>query len=128
MARIAPRWDDATGGEFKLLDEGTYTAKVDSSDSGEIRISKNGNEYINVDFNVEGIKVRRNFMLTGKGVYFLEQFLKAMGLSHDEDEILETDDWHGKTVGVKVIQKTSDTGKTRNEIAEIFPAKGKRLG
>lgn len=106
--------DSAAGGEYAQLPEGKYEARVTNTES---RVSKNGNEYVTVEFTIVGpshanYKVWDNHFIYSEKEFPRTRFkwmVEACGLS----SIKATEELHGRTCTINVIH-AGDQGQYVN--------------
>ncbi len=117
-----PKYSPDFSQEFKPLDPGTYTAKVDSFE--EKSSQKDGSPYLQwtleiTDEAYAGSKVWNNTMLSGRGAGMLKHFLKSCDGSYDGGEF-DPQDYVGSKLGI-TLENRDYKGKTVISVKEVFP-------
>lgn len=120
-----PKYSPDYSQEFKALDPGTYTARVDSFE--EKSSKKDGTPYLQwtleiVDESYAGAKVWSNTMLSGRGAGMLKHFLKSCDGVYEGGEF-DPQDYVGSKLGV-TIEHRDFNGKTMISVKEVFPIDG----
>lgn len=112
--------------EFEPIENGVYVAKVHTTET-EIKRGPKA-EYVPVSFIIaegryRGRRLTRNYPISGPGVAFLLQLLRAIGLygGGDKPFTLDTKAMHGKTCKIRVFQRDYE-GRVVNDVRDVMAA------
>jgi len=115
--------------EFELLPEDWYAFRIHDAEEQE---SSKGNDMILCKCRVINNQKYKDAEIwhyvtflpkENKGAGISVQFRKCIGVAHGGNDIVDAEEWKGKTFLGFVVQDTYE-GKTRNKIAKVAPPSG----